>query len=115
MRVPAVHSLASAVKPGRAGVPPGFIQSAGVPFAIHWQIQTQWCWVAVAESVGKFFASSPESQCVLASRPLKMDCCDLVNKAAGNLAGSLERAYETWDISHACYLGRLRLPRWSRS
>jgi hypothetical protein len=65
-----------------------------VPFAIHWQIQTQWCWVAVAESVGKFFASSPESQCVLAAGPMKMDCCDIVNKVAGNKAGSLQDALQ---------------------
>lgn len=95
MRLPAVHSSISAVKSPPPGAPPTFIPSAGVPFAVHWQIQTEWCWVAVAESLSNFFATSPpQSQCVLAAGPLKMDCCDLVNKAASNQPGSLKRALQ---------------------
>ena len=90
--IPPLYGALSSVSAGRASPAPQRLVS--LAFAIHWQAQSEWCWAAVAESVGAFYASSPPCQCELASGPLGMDCCTLVNKAAGNKAESLTRALQ---------------------
>src|SRR5688572_7905789 len=60
-----------------------FVGGAGptsneLPFQVEPQMQTQWCWAAVASSISKFYDSaSAWTQCSVANAQLaKNVCCD---------------------------------------
>jgi hypothetical protein len=44
-------------------------------FAMQTQLQTNWCWAAIAVSVAAFYKSAAVSQCEIATRCLAMPCC----------------------------------------
>ena len=90
MRLPPLYGGLSRVTtaPGPAVV----AHSVTLSFTNHWQVQTEWCWVAVAESIALHHGSLPGCQCSLASGPLSLNCCELANKTSGNQRGSLTQA-----------------------
>lgn len=65
-----------------------------MPFSMQTQLQTRWCWAAVASSFRDFFrVTSPIPQCEIANRVLRRtDCC--VVDGAGNEDSRLETALQ---------------------
>ena len=82
-----------------SGPPPGghatvLQQSNSLPFVMHQQLQSNWCWAAVATSVSLFYdALSPwNSQCDLASSELSLVCCPVGSNIACDIPYYLDRA-----------------------
>ena len=47
-----------------------------LPLSVQPQLQTEWCWAAVASSIAAFYRDAqPISQCELATQYLHMPCC----------------------------------------
>lgn len=59
-------------------------------FSIETQTQSNWCWAAVAASVGHYYQTGNWSQCGIASNALNFSCCD--NPWQCNVYGYLDIA-----------------------
>jgi hypothetical protein len=70
-------------------------EGTSVPFLIELQERDLWCWIALAASVRGFYqASSPVTQCTLASHLLGRSCCDA---GACDVGGRPETALRAVD------------------
>jgi hypothetical protein len=94
-------------KAARKKVPRAAGGAKVLAFAMQDQKQINWCWAAVAASVGDFFAGQPTwDQCTIANEELmRTDCCDGGATGPcnvyGYLASSLNRVHclKSWAIS----------------
>ncbi len=107
-----IDNLCSEARAGRALLPPSPVSSPKfivsldsdlrdnwtklTPFSVQGQKASNWCWIATAVSVNKFYTpNSSHTQCNLAgSLQNNIDCCSGNNKdsAACNNTGSLKAA-----------------------
>jgi hypothetical protein len=84
-----------------------FNQSLG--FAMQSQLETNWCWSAVATSTSRFYnSSSGWTQCGLANQQLgQSTCCQNGSSSACNVPWYLDQALgqtgnlESWESGHA--------------
>ena len=79
-----------------AAAPAAPAPAANLNFTIQQQVQTEWCWSAVATSISHFYnASSAWTQCSLANAELgQTTCCQNGSSSACNQPWYLERALQ---------------------
>jgi hypothetical protein len=64
-------------------------------FSVEKQIQTQWCWAAVAISVERYYRPGTSwEQCAIAAKERRADCCRDGSSSACNQPYFLDRAFE---------------------
>lgn len=75
-------------------------------FTIEKQVQSNWCWSAVAVSVGNYYKTGSWTQCGVASAHLDRECCQQPRPC--NIASNLDGALKITRSFSSMLLARLQ-------